>query len=257
MIFNDFDISRCIIKEFSDKLFNCVESDVLIAGAGPSGLIAAIDLSKKGYKTTIIEKKLSIGGGIWGGGMEMNVIVIQKDAVDIIDSLSVRKKEVKNGLFVIDSIELTTALCLKAIQSGTNIFNLCSIEDVCIIQNKLAGLVINRTPVTQLSLHVDPITLGSKVVIDATGHDAVVANLIRKHKIDLNIDTGTLKGEMPMDAQNGEAFVVEHTGVIYPNLFVTGMAVCAVHGGPRMGPIFGGMLISGKKAASLVSDFLS
>lgn len=35
-----------------------------------------------------------------------------------------------------------------------------------------------------------------------------------------------------------------------------GLTVNAVHGLPRMGPIFGGMLLSGKKAAELAAELL-
>ncbi|HPB32736.1 MAG TPA: ribose 1,5-bisphosphate isomerase, partial [Candidatus Sumerlaeota bacterium] len=41
---------------------------------------------------------------------------------------------------------------------------------------------------------------------------------------------------------------------VYRGLFVSGMSVCAAFGGPRMGPIFGGMLLSGKKVAGLIQD---
>ena len=39
------------------------------------------------------------------------------------------------------------------------------------------------------------------------------------------------------------------THEVYPGLVVGGMVANAVHGGHRMGPVFGGMLRSGRKAA--------
>jgi thiamine thiazole synthase len=43
--------------------------------------------------------------------------------------------------------------------------------------------------------------------------------------------------------------VPENTKEVYPGLFVIGMAATAAYGSHRMGPIFGGMLLSGRKAA--------
>lgn len=50
--------------------------------------------------------------------------------------------------------------------------------------------------------------------------------------------------------------VVEGTREIYPGLYVCGMASSAVAGTPRMGPIFGGMMLSGKKVADLIIEKL-
>jgi thiamine thiazole synthase len=46
---------------------------------------------------------------------------------------------------------------------------------------------------------------------------------------------------------------LKNTREVYPNLYVCGMAANAVFGGPRMGPIFGGMLLSGKKVAEILA----
>ena len=59
-----------------------------------------------------------------------------------------------------------------------------------------------------------------------------------------------------MNAAEGEAFVEEQVTEIYPGLWVSGMCVAAAFGGPRMGPIFGGMLLSGKRAADLIAEAL-
>jgi thiamine thiazole synthase len=49
---------------------------------------------------------------------------------------------------------------------------------------------------------------------------------------------------------------VDHVMELYPGLWMTGMSVCASMGGPRMGPIFGGMLLSGDRVATSLTQAL-
>ena len=53
-----------------------------------------------------------------------------------------------------------------------------------------------------------------------------------------------------------EGEIVENTKEVYPNLIVAGMSANAVLGAPRMGPFFGGMLLSGKRAAEVAIGLL-
>ncbi|MGQ9652417.1 MAG: hypothetical protein ACUVXJ_20185 [Phycisphaerae bacterium] len=124
--------------------------------------------------------------------------------------------------------------------------------DVCLHGKRVTAVVANRSLIGE-SLPVDPLVFTAKAVIDATGHEAVVANFLalRGH-LSLSPTGGTREG--PMNAQAGEAFVLEHVQEVFPGLWVAGMSVCATQGGPRMGPIFGGMLMSAAKVARLVGE---
>ena len=52
-----------------------------------------------------------------------------------------------------------------------------------------------------------------------------------------------------MWAERAESLTLENTREVFPGLYVAGMSANATFGGPRMGAIFGGMLLSGKKVA--------
>ena len=253
MKLDDTRISRLIVDAYGKKLTSVLETDVAIVGAGPSGLTAAYYLANKGAKVALFERKLSVGGGMWGGGMMFNEIVVQEEGKAVLDEVGVRCRDAGDGYFLADSIECVAGLCFAACRAGATLMNLISVEDVRVCGEDVTGLVINWSPVEVSKLHVDPLTVGSRFIIDATGHAAEVVRIIeRKMGRKLLTSTGGVVGEQPMWAEVGERVLLENTKEAYPNVYVTGMACNAVFGAPRMGPIFGGMLLSGKKVADLI-----
>ncbi|RLI59768.1 MAG: ribose 1,5-bisphosphate isomerase [Candidatus Asgardarchaeum californiense] len=252
MEIDDVIITKKIFERFSREFQECFEVDVAIAGAGPAGLTAARYLSEAGKKVVLFERKLSIGGGMWGGGMTFPVIVVQKKSKHILEDAKIRIKDEGNGYYSANSIEATTKLCSSAIDAGSRFFNAISVEDVLLEKNKVNGFVINWSAVEVAGLHVDPLSIRAKYCIDATGHAAEVCNIVRKKVGPLKTPSGDLEKERSMCAELGEKTVVMNTKEAYPGLFVSGMSANAVFGSPRMGPIFGGMLLSGKRVAELI-----
>jgi sulfide-dependent adenosine diphosphate thiazole synthase len=191
-----------------------------------------------------------VGGGVWGGGMMFNEVVVQEAGMAVLAELGFKAAPFEAGYYTLDSVYLASGLVHKAVAAGLSIFNLVTMEDVVIHSERVSGLVLNWGPVEQVGLHVDPLTIRSGYVLDATGHPANVTRvLLGKMGIRLDTATGGMVGEKSMQAEQGERQTVENTREVYPGLFVSGMAANAVCGGYRMGPVFGGMLLSGQKAA--------
>jgi len=250
-------ISKAIIESYKDKLVKCLDVDVAIAGAGPAGLICGYYLAKAGKKVVIFEKKLSIGGGMWGGGMLFNEIVVQEEAKKLLDKFSIRTKKYKKGYYLADSVECISSLAYHAVNSGATVINAVAVEDVMVKRKRVCGLVINWTAVEMANLHVDPLTIRAKIVVDSTGHPCEVVKVVQnKSGLKLKTKTGKILGEKSMWAEVAEKTVVSNTKEVCPGLYVCGMAANAVFGTPRMGPIFGGMLLSGKKVAEKIKKIL-
>jgi thiamine thiazole synthase len=258
MALDDVTISRLITRSFLEEFQQAMDIDVAIGGAGPSGMTAAYYLAKEGIRTVIFERSLRPGGGMPGGGMMFNTIVVQAEAKEILDEFGVRTKDCGKGYYTADSVEASAAICLKCIQAGAKLFNLMSVEDVMIRENnRVTGLVLNWSAVEMAKLHVDPLSIRSKVVLDATGHAAEICHIVvNKLGGRLNTETGGIMGEKSMWAEVAESKILENTREVYPGLIVAGMAANAVCGAPRMGPIFGGMLLSGRRAAEIALGIL-
>lgn len=249
MSIDEIEISRRIVGRFFEEFIDSLELDVAIAGAGPSGLTAARYLAGAGRKVAIFERKLSPGGGMWGGGIGYPVVIVQEESKEILEECGVKLKDEGSGYYSASSIEAVSKLCASAVDNGAKIFNGFSVEDVVVRDEKISGLVINLSAIEVANLDVDPICIRAKYSIDATGHPAEICKVVEEKIGRLNTPTGKIEKEGYMHPDLGEKMVVENTREVYPGLFVTGMAANAVFGAPRMGPIFGGMLLSGKKAA--------
>jgi len=248
------DVTRAIVRSFAQAFDRYVESDVVIAGAGPSGLVCAKRLAECGVKVLVVERNNYLGGGFWIGGYLMNKVTVRAPAHQVLDELGVPHEEATEGLHVADAPHACSRLIAATCDAGVAFANMTSVEDVVLREEgRVAGVVINWTPVQSLPRQitcVDPVALESKVVVDATGHEAHVASaLARRGMLEL-------PGEGPMWVARSEDAVVERTGEVHPGLVAIGMAVSAIHGLPRMGPTFGAMLLSGQKGAEVILSLL-
>src|SRR5512136_123998 len=247
-------VTRAIISQFAKDMDGFASTDVIVIGGGPSGLMAARDLALKKVKVLVVERNNYLGGGFWIGGFLMNTITVRAPAQKILDELDVKYKMYEKGLYMTPGPLACSKLIASACEAGVSILNMASFDDVVLREkNRVAGAVVNWTPVDALPRQitcVDPVALESKLVIDSTGHDAMVVKKLEERGLIKTPGFGAMWIEKSEDA------VVEHTGFCHPGLIVTGMAVSTTFGLPRMGPTFGSMLLSGRKGAKVAYEHL-
>lgn len=248
------EVTRAIVSEFARQFEEYVESDVIIVGGGPAGLVAGRGLAQAGKKVLLIERNNYLGGGFWIGGYLFNKATVRSPAEKVLDELGVPHQEVSKGLHVTDAPHACSKLIAAACDAGVKFANMTMCDDVVLREgNRVAGVVINWAPISYLPPEIaalDPVAMESQLVIDATGHDAQIVSMLEE------LGLLEMPGEGAMWIEKSEDLIVEHTGEVHPGLIVAGMAVGPTYGLPRMGPTFGAMLLSGKRAAEVALELL-
>ena len=248
------EVTRAIVTEFTAQFIEYVESDCIIVGGGPAGLMAGRSLARAGKKVLIVERNNYLGGGFWIGGYLLNKVTVRHPGERVLDELGIPYKEVTRGLFVADGPHACSKLIASACDSGVKFANMTVFDDLVLKEDaRVAGVVVNWTPISALPREitcVDPVALESSLVIDATGHDAQVVRKLEERGLI------TTKGFGAMWVERSEDLIIEHTGEVHPGLIVIGMAVSTTYGLPRMGPTFGAMLISGEVGAEIALEKL-
>lgn len=255
LAYDELTVTRGIVEHFAADFLDSLELDVALAGAGPANITAARLLAAQGLKVAVFERNLQIGGGIWGGGMLFPRILIGEEALELVTECGVRTRPYRDGTVIADAVEVVTKMTAAALDAGARVWVGMEVEDVVIDdEDAVSGIVINWGAVSAARLHVDPLALHARCVIDGTGHPAEVACTVARKVPGAKFE---VPFEASMHARRGEAALVPNTVEIYPGLVVCGMAANALFKAPRMGAIFGGMLLSGKRAAEVAAQIVA
>ena len=191
-------------------------------------------------------------------------MVIRKPAHGFLDEINVAYDD-EGDYVVVKHAALVTSTLLSKVLAAPNIklFNATAAEDLVVRDDPVkgrhvAGAVTNWTLVSlnhDTQMCMDPNVLECKVMVSSTGHDGPMGASGVKRLQKLGMVTG-VPGMGALDMNTAEDAVVNHTREVVPGMVICGMEVAEVDGCPRMGPTFGAMFMSGRKAAHCAMNSL-
>jgi hypothetical protein len=124
---------------FARQFIEYVESDCLIIGGGPSGLMAGRDIASRGVKTLIVERNNYIGGGFWIGGYLMNKVTVREPGQKILEELGIPYEKAVKGLYVADGPHACSKLIAAARRAGVPTPLITDITPDTIVMERVQG----------------------------------------------------------------------------------------------------------------------
>lgn len=261
-------VNRAMTRRYFDDMDKYAESDVVIVGAGSAGLSCAYELSKiaPDVKVAIFEAGVAPGGGAWLGGQLFSGMVVRKPGHEMLDELQIPYED-DGDFVVVKHAALVTATLLSKVLACPNVklFNATAAEDLVIKKDEtmpggkyVAGVVTNWTLVSLnhgLQSCMDPNVVEAQVVVSSCGHDGPFGAASVKRLAALGM-VPEIPGMAALDMNTAEDAIVNNTREVVPGMVLAGMELAEVDGSPRMGPTFGAMLVSGRKAAHVALSVL-
>jgi ribulose 1,5-bisphosphate synthetase/thiazole synthase len=220
--------------------------DVVVFGAGYSGLLAANRLLEKEKSVLIVEPEPGITHKSYYGGISPDGrVYVSKEHVRLISDLDPRIVDSDdNGMWVY-GFELLVRLLAEAFRRGATMLVDSLIEPIFKRDN---GDEFTVTGVAVRSFDSDYsetyLQARANTIIDATGNATLASLVLDRLKIEL--PTNGVGPIIP-----GSTEVSERTGWLIPGIIVAGIGVSQITGVPLPFPDIGPLLASGVRAAEL------
>lgn len=145
------------------EIYGCY--DIVVVGAGPTGICAAVSAARQGYRTVLVERYGVIGGNLTLGHVRTCLGSVSQGsmAYEVLDLLEVTAE---NPLHDTELAKILLTSWVK--QSGCTVLLQTPVVEVYKINGQLKGVYIS----TPLGIRL----IKGKIIIDATG-DGTVASL--------------------------------------------------------------------------------
>ena len=162
------DRSARVVTEPARKIRVVREVDVLVAGAGPAGVGAALAAAGQGAKTLLLERQGMLGG-VWTAGMMNPLFDPHKGWIvdQLIAALQARGAWLHKGMDVFDVETMKFVLEQLMAEAKVDFWYHCPVTEPIVVDGRVQGVIVENKSGREAIL--------ANVVVDCTGDGDVAA----------------------------------------------------------------------------------